>query len=99
MNKEYEFKARSSDVLKLSKTSFTVKYADGETKDIEEGILFEVDSGDGHIIFHNGTDRAEVLFTAVVALYEALTRFGLGDAFDRWFKKNFEEDTNERMEH
>ena len=86
----FEFKGKSSDVLKLSKTSFTVRYQDGETHDVEEGILFEVDPSDGHIIFHNGTDRATVLFTAVVALFEAITRFGLGDRFEKWWKDEIE---------
>lgn len=89
MRDSFEFKGKASDVLKLSKTSFTVNYADGEKKEVEEGILFAVDPEDGHFIFHNGTDRAEVVFTAVIALYEVIDRFGLDDAFDRWFEKNY----------
>lgn len=89
MSNIIELRGRASDILKLSETSFTVKYADGETHDVEEGILFEVDPGDRHIIFHNGTDRATVVFTAVIALYETIERFGLSDAFDRWFKENY----------
>lgn len=77
--------------MKLSITSFTVRYQDGETHDVEDGILFEVDPDDGHIIFHNGTDRATVLFTAVVALFEVITRFGLGDHFERWWRDEIEE--------
>ena len=86
---EYEFKGKASDVLKLSKVGFTVRYEDGETKDVEEGVLFEVDPEDGHIIFHNGTNRPSVLFTTIIALYEAINRFGMDDYFDRWLEKNY----------
>lgn len=86
---KFEFKGKSVVVLKLSKTSFTVRYQDGETHDVEEGILFEVDPEDGHVIFHNGTDRATVLFTSVIALYEAIDRFGLEAHFERWLERQF----------
>lgn len=44
-----------------SNVEFEVIYADGTRKRVEEGILFGVEGE--HIIFHNGTNRLEVLLS------------------------------------
>ena len=49
---------------------FDVIYADGTRKRVPEGVLIEAD---GHnLIFHNGTDRAEVVLAAGEALAEII---------------------------
>lgn len=67
----------AKDVLKLSKTDFIVKYGDGTQHEVNEGILIEANP-DNSVTFHNGTDRPEVLF-------EAISRFGLTESYDRYF--------------
>ncbi len=49
---------------------FDVIYADGTRKRVSEGVLIEAD-GDG-LIFHNGTDRPEVVLAACEALAEII---------------------------
>lgn len=49
---------------------FDVIYADGTRKRVSEGILIEAD--EENVIFHNGTDRATVLYTALELLAEII---------------------------
>lgn len=50
---------------------FDVIYADGTRYHVTEGVLFEVENE--KIIFHNGTDRAEVLLAVAEAAAEAVS--------------------------
>lgn len=59
------------ETIKTSKNvEFDVIYADGTRHHVSEGILFE--AKDNKMIFHNGTDRAAVLFAAAEAAAEAI---------------------------
>ena len=49
---------------------FDVIYADGTRRHVTEGVLFEVESE--RIIFHNGTDRPEVVVAVVEAAAEVI---------------------------
>lgn len=49
---------------------FDVIYADGTRHHVKEGILFGVE--DEKIIFHNGTDRPEVIFAVAETIVEIL---------------------------
>ena len=69
---------------KTDNLTFTANYADGEKREIEEGILFEFE-GDS-INMHFGTDRVACLFSVVEAAYEAIVAFGLADKFDRYLE-------------
>ena len=49
---------------------FDVIYADGTRHHVAEGVLFEVK--DEKLIFHNGTDRPEVMLAASEAAAEVV---------------------------
>ena len=49
---------------------FDVTYADGTRRHVSEGVLFEIENE--RVVFHNGTDRAEVLIAAAEAAAEVL---------------------------
>ena len=49
--------------------SFKVCFSDGEVKDVADGILFEDDPTDHHLIMHLGTNN-DINF--IIAIYEAL---------------------------
>ena len=56
---------------------FDVIYADGTRKRVQEGVLYEAeDTGD--IIFHNGTNRPEVLIAAAETVLLSLAAIGPG---------------------
>lgn len=55
-------------------TEFDVLYDDGTSRRVHEGILLEVENE--KMIFHNGTNRASVLFAAVEALFEVISMLG-----------------------
>lgn len=82
-------KIKASEILKLSKTEFTVDYADGTSHKVNEGVLLEA-TPEGRMIFHNGTDRVSVLFASTFALFEAIARFGLTEAYDEYFRREME---------
>lgn len=54
---------------------FDVIYADGTRRHVTEGVLFEVENE--KIIFHNGTDRPEVVIAAAEAASEVIGNMGL----------------------
>lgn len=62
-----------------SDLNFTVRYADGAVKDVEEGVLFEFESE--KITRHIGTSRKEALFSIAEALTEAVAIMGLSEEF------------------
>lgn len=63
------------EIIKTSKNvEFDVIYADGTRRHVNEGVLFEVENE--KIIFHNGTDRAEVIVAAAEAAAEVLGLMG-----------------------
>lgn len=63
------------EAIKTSKNvEFDVIYADGTRRHVTEGVLFEVEND--KIVFHNGTDRPEVLIAAAEAASEILGRIG-----------------------
>ena len=66
-----------------------VDYADGTSHKVNEGVLLEA-TPEGRMIFHNGTDRASVLFASTFALFEAIARFGLTEAYDEYFRREME---------
>ena len=49
---------------------FDVIYADGTRRHVTEGILFEVENE--RIVFHNGTERPEVIVAAAEAAAEVI---------------------------
>ena len=57
------------------KVEFDVIYADGTRHHVSEGILFGVENE--RIIFHNGTDRPEVMIAAAEAAAEVVGAMGL----------------------
>ena len=64
------------EAFKTSKNvEFDVIYADGTRRRVTEGILFEVENE--RIVFHNGTDRPEVMIAAAEASSEIVGRMGL----------------------
>lgn len=64
------------EAIKTSKNvEFDVIYADGTRHHVTEGVLFEVEND--KIVFHNGTDRPEVLIATAEAASEILGRIGL----------------------
>lgn len=59
------------EAFKTSKNvEFDVIYADGTRRRVTEGILFEVENE--RIVFHNGTDRPEVVVAVVEAAAEVI---------------------------
>lgn len=66
------------EVIKITpKLEFDVIYADGTKRHVAEGILFEAEDT-GAMIFHNGTDRPEVLLSAAEVALVALANIGPG---------------------
>lgn len=64
------------EAFKTSKNvEFDVIYADGTRRHVTEGVLFEVENE--KIVFHNGTDRPEVMIAAAEASSEIVGRMGL----------------------
>jgi hypothetical protein len=55
---------------------FDVIYDDGTRTRVTEGILLGVENE--KIVFHNGTNRANVLFAALESLIEVIGYLGLG---------------------
>ena len=49
---------------------FDVIYADGTRRHVSEGVLFEIENE--KVVFHNGTDRAEVIVATAEAAAEVL---------------------------
>lgn len=59
------------EMIKASKNlEFDVIYDDGTRRRVKEGVLHEVENEE--IIFHNGTDRAEVWIAAAEDMLKAL---------------------------
>lgn len=59
------------EAIKTSKNvEFDVIYADGSRRHVTEGVLFEVESE--RIVFHNGTDRLNVLAATLEAAAEVM---------------------------
>ena len=54
---------------------FDVIYADGTRRHVAEGVLFEVENE--KIVFHNGTNRPEVIIATAEAAAEVLGRIEL----------------------
>lgn len=78
------------EAIKTSENvEFDVIYADGTRRRVREGVLFEVENE--KMIFHNGTNRASVLFAAAETLVEVVKAAGLEDAFVRYIDEVFGE--------
>lgn len=60
-----------------SNVEFDVIYADGTRKRVPEGILYEAEAS-GDMIFHNATDRPEVLLAAAETALVSLLGIGPG---------------------
>ena len=59
------------EAIKTSKNvEFDVIYADGTRRHVTEGVLFEVENE--KVVFHNGTDRPEVIVAAAEAVAEVI---------------------------
>ena len=67
-----------------SNLKFTVKYADGTRKEVQEGVLFEFKGN--NIELHIGTARKEALFSIFEALSETITEFGLIEEFRKYIE-------------
>ena len=64
------------ETIKTSKNvEFDVIYADGTRRYVTEGVLFGVENE--RIVFHNGTDRPEVMIAATEAAAEIIGSMGL----------------------
>ena len=63
------------EIKTCSNVEFDVIYADGTRRHVTEVILFEVENE--KIVFHNGTDRPEVMIAAAEASSEIVGRMGL----------------------
>lgn len=59
-----------------SNVEFEVIYADGTRARVTEGVLFGVE--DERIIYHNGTDRPEVVFATFRAMLEIIDNMTAG---------------------
>lgn len=57
-------------IKKANNVEFDVIYDDGTRKRVKEGVLHEVENEE--IIFHNGTDRAEVWIAAAEDMLKAI---------------------------
>lgn len=66
--------------------TFKVVYADGDIKDVEEGILFEFNGN--AITFHLGTNRKACLFSVADALTEVIADMGLGKEFKQYIHES-----------
>ena len=56
---------------------FDVIYADGTHRHVSEGVLFEIENE--RVVFHNGTDRAEVIVATAEAAAEVLGGMNIPD--------------------
>lgn len=75
------------ETIKTSKNvEFDVIYADGTRKRVPEGILFGVE--DERIIFHNGTDRPEVMVAVAEAAAEVIGYMRLPESMLRTIAMN-----------
>ena len=64
------------ETIKTSKNvEFDVIYADCSRRHVAEGVLFEVENE--CIVFHNGTDRPEVLIAVAEAAAEVIANMNL----------------------
>lgn len=71
------------EVIKTSpNVEFDVIYADGTHHHVAEGVLFEVENE--RITFHNGTNRAVVLFASMEALFEVINLLGLTEVCEKY---------------
>ncbi len=67
------------EAIKISEdVEFDVIYADGTRKRVSEGVLFGVE--DERIIFHNGTDRPEVMIAVSEAAAEVIGNMRLPES-------------------
>lgn len=65
-----------------SNVEFDVIYADGTRHHVTEGVLFGVENE--RMVFHNGTNRANVLFASMEALFEVVDLLGLVEALEAY---------------
>ena len=63
------------EIKTAKNVGFVVVYDDGTVKQVNEGILFEVE--DDRIIFHNGTNRVEVLLAVAETAAEIVGSLNL----------------------
>lgn len=63
------------EIKTSTNVEFDVIYADGTRRRVTEGILFGVENE--RIIFHNGTDRPEVVIAVVEAAAEVIGNMNL----------------------
>lgn len=63
------------EIKTTTNVEFDVIYADGTRRHVSEGILFGVENE--RIIFHNGTDRPEVVIAVVEAAAEVIGNMAL----------------------
>lgn len=56
---------------------FDVIYADGTRRHVSEGVAFEIENE--RVVFHNGTDRAEVIVAVAEAAAEVLGGLNIPD--------------------
>lgn len=67
---------KTPDIIKTcKKVEFDVIYDDGTRRHVTEGVLFEVENE--RIVFHNGTDRPEVIYATAEAAAEVVGNMNL----------------------
>lgn len=64
-------------IKKSPNVGFDVIYADGTRHHVAEGVLFEVK--DEKLVFHNGTDRPEVMLAVSEGAAEVVGNMNLPD--------------------
>ena len=70
-------------IKETSNLTFDIKYADGERKEVETGILMEVEDGT-HLICHMGTGKASHIFSFILALEEMVHKSGLDELYKQY---------------
>lgn len=64
--------------------TFTINYADGESVEVKQGVLFTVDDDD-RMDIHVGVDKAYMIFGIYFCLMEYIDKIGLSDKFKSYY--------------
>lgn len=89
------YSATLPEVLTLMQVSFTLKYKDGTEHEVKEGVCFEI-TDDEHVVFHNGTNRPNVLFACMECMFEAISYFGLTEECEKYLGIGKEENEEQK---
>lgn len=73
------------EIRTTTNLTFTLNYADGEKKHVEEGILFSAENDKMDI--HVGTSRKEVIFTVAECLTQFINYMDWGEDFKNYIEQ------------